>query len=266
MEPLAVARFSNPWSMRRSPASSFWASRRSTTTLTRPARCWRRCSDESQATFASKLEVEGSDFKVTREVDGGLQTVKLKGPAIVTTDLRLNEPRYASLPNIMKAKKKPIDDKSASDYGVDLTPHLEVLKTSEPPGLEEASRSRMSPNWYRSSRPKPGFSDDYFVACRTRQCVDQGLHNKALTAAAALGAEKCMSWSPVKTPRRLRTPAAKLAGVKVLLADGAAYAHDLAEPLAALIVALAPGYDALRGARDLALQERDAARRSASST
>src|SRR5258708_16850054 len=67
-----------------------------------------------QATFASKLEVDGSDFKVTREVDGGLQTVKLKGPAIVTTDLRLNEPRYASLPNIMKAKKKPIADKNAS--------------------------------------------------------------------------------------------------------------------------------------------------------
>jgi electron transfer flavoprotein beta subunit len=88
----------------------------------------------SQATFASKLEVDGSDFKVTREVDGGLQTIKLKGPAIVTTDLRLNEPRYASLPNIMKAKKKPIADKSAADYGVDLTPHLEVLKTSEPPG------------------------------------------------------------------------------------------------------------------------------------
>jgi len=88
----------------------------------------------SQATFASKLEVDGSDFKVTREVDGGLQTVKLKGPSIVTTDLRLNEPRYASLPNIMKAKKKPIDDKSASDYGVDLTPRLEVLKTAEPAG------------------------------------------------------------------------------------------------------------------------------------
>src|ERR1700729_181939 len=88
----------------------------------------------SQATFASKVEVAGADFKVTREVDGGLQTVKLKGPAIVTTDLRLNEPRYASLPNIMKAKKKPIADKSASDYGVDLTAHLEILKTSEPPG------------------------------------------------------------------------------------------------------------------------------------
>jgi electron transfer flavoprotein beta subunit len=88
----------------------------------------------SQATFASKLEVDGSDFKVTREVDGGLQTVKLKGPAIVTTDLRLNEPRYASLPNIMKAKKKPIADKTAADYSVDLAPHLEILKTSEPPG------------------------------------------------------------------------------------------------------------------------------------
>src|SRR5678816_504327 len=88
----------------------------------------------AQGTFASKLTIEGSDISVTREVDGGLQTVKLKGPAIVTTDLRLNEPRYASLPNIMKAKKKPIADKSASDYGVDLTAHLEILKTSEPPG------------------------------------------------------------------------------------------------------------------------------------
>src|ERR1700740_972855 len=87
----------------------------------------------SQATFASKLEVDGSDFNVTREVDGGLQTVKLKGPAIVTTDLRLNEPRYASLPNIMKAKKKPIQDKTAVDYGVDIKPRLEVIKTAEPP-------------------------------------------------------------------------------------------------------------------------------------
>ncbi|MDA9549191.1 MULTISPECIES: electron transfer flavoprotein subunit beta/FixA family protein [unclassified Bradyrhizobium] len=88
----------------------------------------------SQATFASKLEVEGSDFKVTREVDGGLQTVKLKGPAIVTTDLRLNEPRYASLPNIMKAKKKPIAEKTVADTGVDIAARLEVLKTAEPAG------------------------------------------------------------------------------------------------------------------------------------
>jgi electron transfer flavoprotein beta subunit len=86
-----------------------------------------------QGTFASKLEIEGHAVLVTREVDGGLQTVRLKGPAIVTTDLRLNEPRYASLPNIMKAKKKPIDEKTPADYGVDVAPRLEVLKTTEPP-------------------------------------------------------------------------------------------------------------------------------------
>ena len=87
-----------------------------------------------QGTFASKVVIEGNDVSVTREVDGGLQTVKLKGPAIVTTDLRLNEPRYASLPNIMKAKKKPIDEKTPDSYGVDLKPRLEVLKTTEPGG------------------------------------------------------------------------------------------------------------------------------------
>jgi electron transfer flavoprotein beta subunit len=85
-----------------------------------------------QGTFASKLALDGGDVMVTREVDGGLQTVKLKGPAIVTTDLRLNEPRYASLPNIMKAKKKPIAEQTPADYGVDIAPRLEVLKTVEP--------------------------------------------------------------------------------------------------------------------------------------
>ena len=69
---------------------------------------------------------------MTREVDGGLQTIKVKMPAIVTVDLRLNEPRYASLPNIMKAKKKPLDEKTAADYGVDVTPRLTVIKTTEP--------------------------------------------------------------------------------------------------------------------------------------
>jgi electron transfer flavoprotein beta subunit len=87
-----------------------------------------------QATYASKLVIDGDSVSVTREVDGGLQTVKLKAPAIVTTDLRLNEPRYASLPNIMKAKKKPIDEKTPADYGVDIAPRLQVLKTGEPPG------------------------------------------------------------------------------------------------------------------------------------
>jgi electron transfer flavoprotein beta subunit len=88
----------------------------------------------SQGTFASKLALDGDSINVTREVDGGLQTVKLKAPAIITTDLRLNEPRYASLPNIMKAKKKPIEEKTPGDYGVDIKPRLQVVKTTEPPG------------------------------------------------------------------------------------------------------------------------------------
>jgi electron transfer flavoprotein beta subunit len=86
-----------------------------------------------QATFASKIVIEGGNAQVTREVDGGLETLALKLPVIVTTDLRLNEPRYASLPNIMKAKKKPLDIKKPADLGVDIVPRLKVLKTTEPP-------------------------------------------------------------------------------------------------------------------------------------
>ncbi|MCT8989692.1 electron transfer flavoprotein subunit beta/FixA family protein [Chelativorans sp. SCAU2101] len=86
----------------------------------------------AQGTFASKVEVGGETLTVTREVDGGLQVVELKLPAIVTTDLRLNQPRYASLPNIMKAKKKPLDEKSPADYGVTVKTRLKVLKTEEP--------------------------------------------------------------------------------------------------------------------------------------
>ncbi|WP_370046119.1 electron transfer flavoprotein subunit beta/FixA family protein, partial [Salipiger sp.] len=86
----------------------------------------------AQATYANELDLEGDAATVAREVDGGLQTIKVGLPAIITADLRLNEPRYASLPNIMKAKKKPLDEKTAADYGVDVTPRLEVVKTSEP--------------------------------------------------------------------------------------------------------------------------------------
>jgi len=86
-----------------------------------------------QGTFASKVELSGDTVTVTREVDGGLETVSLKTPAIVTTDLRLNEPRYASLPNIMKAKSKPLATKTPADYGVDTSPRLQTLKVTEPP-------------------------------------------------------------------------------------------------------------------------------------
>ncbi|MGQ0742137.1 MAG: electron transfer flavoprotein subunit beta/FixA family protein [Alphaproteobacteria bacterium] len=89
--------------------------------------------DWPQGTFASKVEIEGDEATVTREIDGGLQTVALKLPAVVTTDLRLNEPRYASLPNIMKAKKKTIDEKTPADFGVDISPRLRALRVEEPP-------------------------------------------------------------------------------------------------------------------------------------
>ena len=89
-----------------------------------------------QGTFASKLEIDGEKINVTREIDGGLQTISLNLPAIITTDLRLNEPRYASLPNIMKAKKKTIDQKTPEDIGVDVSPRLTTLKVVEPPKRE----------------------------------------------------------------------------------------------------------------------------------
>ena len=86
----------------------------------------------SQAMYANEIDIDGDAAVVTREVDGGLQTIRVKLPTIISTDLRLNEPRYASLPNIMKAKKKPLDEKTAADYGVDVTPRLEIVGTSEP--------------------------------------------------------------------------------------------------------------------------------------
>ncbi len=90
----------------------------------------------AQATFASNIQINGGEADVTREIDGGLQTLKVKMPLVATTDLRLNEPRYASLPNIMKAKKKPLDEKTPADLGVDVTPRLTVLNTEEPPKRE----------------------------------------------------------------------------------------------------------------------------------
>lgn len=92
--------------------------------------------DWPQGTFASEVAIDGQSIKVTREIDGGLQTLSMEMPAIVTTDLRLNEPRYASLPNIMKAKRKPIDAKAPGDYGVDIAPRLSVVKVTEPPKRE----------------------------------------------------------------------------------------------------------------------------------
>ena len=96
--------------------------------------------DWPQGTFASEVVLEDGKANVTREIDGGLQTLSLQTPAIVTTDLRLNEPRYASLPNIMKAKKKPIDEKAPGDYGVDTAARLTVVKVTEPPEREAGEK------------------------------------------------------------------------------------------------------------------------------
>ena len=135
VEPLTVAKLHQG---RRRPlnsrASSSWASRRSTTTSNQTGQMLAALTGWGQGTFASKVVIGDGSVEVTREVDGGMQTVSLKLPAIITTDLRLNEPRYASLPNIMKAKKKPIEEKTPADYGVDVSPRLKVLKTVEPAG------------------------------------------------------------------------------------------------------------------------------------
>jgi electron transfer flavoprotein beta subunit len=109
-----------------------------------------------QATFASKVALDGESLRVTREVDGGLQTVALKLPAIVTVDLRLNQPRYASLPNIMKAKKKPLDEQDAESLGVDLEPRIKVLKTSEPPARKAGIKVGSAGELVRKLRDEAG--------------------------------------------------------------------------------------------------------------
>ncbi|MGH7072811.1 MAG: electron transfer flavoprotein subunit beta/FixA family protein [Stellaceae bacterium] len=110
----------------------------------------------SQGTFASKLKIEGEEAVVTREVDGGLETERLKLPAIITTDLRLNEPRYASLPNIMKAKKKPIDKLTPTELGVDVAPRLTILKVEEPSkreaGVKVASAAELVEKLHSEAR------------------------------------------------------------------------------------------------------------------
>ena len=201
----------------------------------------------SQATFASKLEVDGSDFKVTREVDGGLQTIKLKGPAIVTTDLRLNEPRYASLPNIMKAKKKPIDEKIRRRLR--RRPHAAPRssqddRTAGPQGRRQGEGRRRTRR--QAEDRSRGYLMTTLLIAEHEHEVLKDATNKALTAASQLGGDvHVLVAGGGQGTKAAADAAAKLAGVKkVLVAEGDAYAHDLAEPLAALIVSLAGNYDA----------------------
>jgi electron transfer flavoprotein beta subunit len=145
----------------------------------------------AQATFASKVEIGSGSAQVTREVDGGLQTIEVKLPAVVTTDLRLNEPRYASLPNIMKAKKKPLDKKSPADFGVDTAPRLKVLKTEEPSGRKAGVKVKSVAELV--DKLKGELNHGHSSSGRSRQCApfrpdgegaDGGLENRLRRACA----------------------------------------------------------------------------------
>jgi electron transfer flavoprotein beta subunit len=133
VEPLAVAKILKAVAAAESPGLIIMGKQAIDDDCNQTGQMLAALLDWPQGTFASKVAIDGETLSVTREVDGGLQTVKLKMPAVVTTDLRLNEPRYASLPNIMKAKKKPIEEKAPADYGVDVAARLELVKTAEPP-------------------------------------------------------------------------------------------------------------------------------------
>ena len=133
VEPLAVAKLLKAVALEEKPELVILGKQAIDDDCNQPGQMLAALLGWPQGTFASKVEKDGDRLKVTREIDGGLQTVSLKLPAVVTTDLRLNEPRYASLPNIMKAKKKPLDVKEPSAFGVDIAPRLTVVKVTEPP-------------------------------------------------------------------------------------------------------------------------------------
>ena len=200
-----------------------------------------------QGTFASKLAIDGDAFMVTREVDGGLQTVKLKMPAIVTTDLRLNEPRYASLPNIMKAKKKPIDEKTAADYGVDVTPRLEGGQDHRAARAQGRRQGRDRRRAGRQAEERSGGDlMTMLLARRARQQVAQGRDHQGADRRQAARRRRARSGRRQGLQGRSPTPPpSSTASRRCCSPTRAAYEHMLAEPTAALIVSLAGPYDAI---------------------
>ena len=199
----------------------------------------------SQATFASKLELDGDHALVTREVDGGLQTIRVSMPTVVSVDLRLNEPRYASLPNIMKAKKKPLVEKTAADYGVETTPRLRVIKTAEPPAREAAGVIVGSVDELVSKlRNEAGgnLMAVLLLAEITGGKLGTDATAKAASAAAKLGEITVLCAGAQAS--EAAEEASKIAGVvKVLCAEHPALGHRLAEPTAALVATLAKDFD-----------------------
>ena len=197
----------------------------------------------SQGTFASKLKIEGGKALVTREIDGGLETIELKLPAVMTTDLRLNEPRYASLPNIMKAKKKPIEQLTPDALGVDVAP---APRHAQGRGAAEATRRQEGGLGRRAGRQAQERSAGDLMALLVIAEHDntalKGATLNAVAAAAAIGGDIHVLVAG-HDARPAAEAAAKVSGVaKVLLAEDPAYDHLLAEDLAALVVKLAPAY------------------------
>ena len=133
LEPLAVSKILQKIVDKEKPDLVFMGKQAIDDACNQPGQMLSALLNWPQATFASKIDVKDDKLEVTREIDEGLETIEINVPAIVTCDLRLNEPRYASLPNIMKAKKKPIEEIAASDLGVDVSPRLEQIKVEEPP-------------------------------------------------------------------------------------------------------------------------------------
>ena len=193
-----------------------------------------------QGTFASKVEIADGSVDVTREIDGGLQTVTLKLPAVVTTDLRLNEPRYARLPNIIKAKKKEVAVKTPADYGVDISAAPRSAEDRRAGDAQGRRQGRLGRRTGRaSSRKRECFKMTILLLAETANGALAPATAKALTAAKQIGGPIHIL---VAGPglKGAADQAAKLAGVeKVLLAEDAALDHVLAEPVAALIVSLA---------------------------
>ena len=197
-----------------------------------------------QATFASKITIGDGKAEVTREVDGGLETIAIKLPAVVTTDLRLNEPRYASLPNIMRAKKKPIATTTPEALGVDVTPRLIVLKVEEPAKRQGGHKVRLRRGAGRQAQDRG--AGDLMAALVVAEHDNRVLKPATLNA---LAAAKEIAGADVdilvagKDCRAVAEAAAQAPGVKrVLLADDVVYEHGLAENLAPLLVELAQGY------------------------
>jgi electron transfer flavoprotein alpha subunit len=199
--------------------------------------------DWPQAVFASKVEIGDGSARVTREIDGGLETVEVKLPAIVTTDLRLNTPRYATLPNIMKAKKKPLDTLKPADLGVDVAPRLKTLKVAEPgkrkAGVMVKGRERAGGQAEERSQGDP--MSALVIAEHDNSMLKGGTAN-AVTAAAKMGGDVHVLVAGANADGAAQA-ASKLAGVsKVLHVKAAHYDGGLAENYAALVVGLAKGY------------------------